>query len=144
MITRIIKMTHIIRAVALTAAIVAVCLCPLNVIAANDPQSGNNGYNTYGNAGNGNNSNNGNDNEHSAYGGGPGNNNNAPSANGGGYAAPYPETVDGSEGAAESGEVLGMMDTDSTAIVGIVIAILIAIAVIVLILALIPRGSTGV
>lgn len=40
----------------------------------------------------------------------------------------------------EDGEVLGVMDTESSATTGIVIAILIAVAVIVLIIALIPKG----
>ncbi len=81
-----------------------------------------------------------------------GENYNSPAANGGGT----PEGgasrggasgEDAGQGAAdgvyadttEDGEVLGIMDTENSATVGIVIAILIAIAVIVLIIALIPR-----
>ena len=81
-----------------------------------------------------------------------GENYNSPAANGGG--APEGGASrggasggDAGQGAAdgayadttEDGEVLGIMDTENSATVGIVIAILIAIAVIVLIIALIPR-----
>lgn len=87
-----------------------------------------------------------------------GENYNSPAANGGG-GAPEGDASrggasrggasggDAGQGAAdgayadttEDGEVLGIMDTENSATVGIVIAILIAIAVIVLIIALIPR-----
>lgn len=74
---------------------------------------------------------------------GGGENDNSPAANGGGDegAAGVTDVTDATTD--EAGEVLGAMDRDSTAVVGIVIAILIAIAVIVLILALIPRNSAG-
>ena len=83
-----------------------------------------------------------------ANGGRLGENYNSPSANGGGRTGINDDSYgdntaydDVEEATSEEGEVLGVMDTDNSAIVGIAIAILIAVAVIVLIIALIPRPS---
>ncbi len=79
-----------------------------------------------------------------------GENYNSPSANGGnGNNAAEDNVRDGQAGGmyadtTEDGEVLGVMDTENSATVGIIIAILIAVAVIVLIIALIPKGTSGV
>ena len=80
-----------------------------------------------------------------AGGGRLGENYNSPSANGGGRTGvnDNADSVynDMEDGTTEEGEVLGVTDTDNSAIVGIAIAILIAVAVIVLIIALIPRSA---
>lgn len=84
----------------------------------------------------------------SVDGGGPGINDNSPAAGGGGGGAyggsegkPYDGANDDFDGESETGEVLGVTDDDSTAVVGIIIAIIIAVAALVLIIALIPRGT---
>lgn len=85
-----------------------------------------------------------------------GENRNAPAANGGGEGNVNGNgNINGSDRAndngavdgmyadtTEDGEVLGVMDTESSATAGIVIAILIAVAVIVLIIALIPKSAS--
>lgn len=92
----------------------------------------------------------GNGDDDGGVGGRLGENYNSPSANGGnGNSAAENNGRDGQNGGmyadtTEDGEVLGVMDTENSATVGIVIAILIAVAVIVLIIALIPKGTSGV